>query len=176
MNKLEIRIATSKDARCIAELSRKTFYDTFADSNTEQDMAKFMNEQFSMDQLMEEVIKGEDIFYLAEEGEKAVGYIKLRSGDRYPEFGNEPTLEIARIYVDKSALGKGVGKLLMDQCIAVAESLQKKIIWLGVWEKNERAIKFYAKAGFSKFGEHDFVLGNDVQTDWLMLKKLGTNK
>ena len=172
MTEILIRQAGSNDARTIAKLSRQTFYDTFAEYNSKEDMDKFMHEQFSEELLMKEVLDGDGIFYLAEEGPEALGYVRLREGEKYPEFGNHPSIEIARIYVDKNAIGKGLGKLLMDTSIDTARNMGRKIVWLGVWEKNERALQFYSKAGFSKFGEHEFVLGNDVQTDWLMMKWL----
>jgi ribosomal protein S18 acetylase RimI-like enzyme len=167
-----IRFATIDDAELIAELSRQTFYETFAASNTKADMDKFMNETFSKETLMKEVGTGENIFLLAYDGEEAVGYVKMREGEVRPEFSNKPSIEIARIYAIHSSIGKGVGKILMQKCIDIALENKKEIIWLGVWEKNDRAITFYQKFGFEKFATHDFVLGNDVQTDWLMKKGL----
>ena len=60
----------------------------------------------------------------------------------------------------------------MQKCIEIAKSGNREIVWLGVWEKNKRAIEFYKKWGFEKFADHDFILGNDVQKDWLMKKTL----
>ena len=60
----------------------------------------------------------------------------------------------------------------MDECIAIAKAKNRDYIWLGVWERNFKAIKFYERFGFKKFGEHEFVLGDDVQTDWLMALEL----
>lgn len=83
-------------------------------------------------------------------------------------------MEIARIYALQSYIGKGVGSALMKKCIDQACELNKEIIWLGVWEKNQKAIHFYRKWGFEKFGTHIFILGDDPQTDWLMKKELAT--
>lgn len=172
MTKILIRQAKAVDARRIAVLSRQTFYDTFAEYNTKEDMDKFMAEQFGEELLMREVINGDGIFLLAEVGSDAIGYVRLREGERYPAFGENSSIEIARIYVDKAAIGTGLGRKLMEASVEIAREKGKTIVWLGVWEKNQRAIEFYRKAGFSKFGEHDFVLGNDVQTDWLLMKWL----
>jgi ribosomal protein S18 acetylase RimI-like enzyme len=68
-----------------------------------------------------------------------------------------------------------VGKLLMQESITIGREKGKDIIWLGVWEKNQRAINFYSSWGFEKFGECDFLLGDDMQRDWLMKKKLMTD-
>ncbi|HTE12726.1 MAG TPA: GNAT family N-acetyltransferase, partial [Chitinophagaceae bacterium] len=86
------------------------------------------------------------------------------------ELEDAEAIEIGRIYAVQKTIGLGVGKALMQACIGIAKEKNKQLIWLGVWERNQRAISFYSKFGFEKFGEHDFVLGNDVQTDWLMKK------
>jgi diamine N-acetyltransferase len=167
-----IKKATNGDAALIAGLSRQTFYETFAAYNTKADMDKFMNEQFTTEALINEVEKGESYFYLAYYENIPLGYMRMREGEKRVEFNNRPSVEIARIYAVKEAIGKGVGKALMEQSLKVAGEMKKEIIWLGVWEKNEKAIAFYTKWGFEKFGEHDFLLGNDLQTDWLMMKEL----
>lgn len=87
-------------------------------------------------------------------------------------MGNLNALEIARLYVLKDKIGTGVGKGLMISSIDIAKQKSKQVIWLGVWEKNARAIDFYTKWGFEKFGEQEFLLGNDLQNDWLMKKEL----
>lgn len=169
---LTVRIANTTDAALIAEMSRQTFYDTFADANTKEDMDLFMNEQFTTEKLMAEVGAAGNIFLLAYDGDEALGYVRMHEGEQYAAFNNQPSIEVVRIYATKAAIGKGVGKALMQTCMDIAREQHKKIIWLGVWEHNQRAIDFYAKWGFEKFGTHDFVLGKDVQTDWLMMKQL----
>jgi ribosomal protein S18 acetylase RimI-like enzyme len=169
---LVTRVATAADAGLIAELSRATFYETFAPQNTPKNMEKFMNEQFSHERLMKEVTEEENIFFIAEINNEAVGYARLRDSDSLPELKGIPSLEIARIYSVQSQIGKGIGSALMKECIAVARDRNKQIIWLGVWKENLRAIAFYERWGFEIFAEHDFVLGNDIQKDWLMKRTL----
>ena len=82
------------------------------------------------------------------------------------------TIEIERIYASKAYLGKHVGKTLMEACLKLAKQGGHNVVWLGVWEHNPRAIAFYEKWGFEKFGSHSFLLGNDLQTDLLMKKNL----
>ena len=135
-------------------------------------MDKFMNEQFDRDTLIKEVGAPGNLFLLAYDGEEPLGYVRIREGERHSEFKNHTSIEIARIYATKSSIGKGVGKALMQECIRIAKDMKRDIIWLGVWEKNDRAIEFYRKWGFEKFAEHDFVLGTDVQTDWLMSRRV----
>jgi len=169
---IRIQVATTADAALIADLSQQTFYETFASQNTKEDMDKFMNEQFSKEALIKEVGEPGNIFLLAYDGDEAVGYVRMREGEKRSEFENKSSIEIARIYAVQSSIGKGVGKALMKQCLITAVANQIEIIWLGVWEENNRAIRFYQQWGFEKFAEHDFILGNDRQTDWLMKKEL----
>jgi ribosomal protein S18 acetylase RimI-like enzyme len=168
---LSIRYATTTDAALIADLSRQTFLDTFAPDNTKEDMDKFLSEQFTRGALLMEVGLKEHTFLLAYAGEEVAGYVKLRDGKKPPEIKGS-AIEIARLYAAKGFIGKGVGRLLMQACIDEATKKEIETIWLCVWEKNQRAINFYAAWGFQKFGECEFILGNDVQHDWMMRKEL----
>ena len=169
---LTIRPATHRDAELIADLSRETFYDTFVSQNTPANMDKFMQNQFTKDMLMKELYDQENLFFIAYHDNQLAGYLKLRDGKNPDQLQNLPAIEIVRIYSVKSMIGKGIGKALMQTSIDTAVKRNKEVIWLGVWERNQRAIDFYSKWGFEKFGEHDFILGNDIQTDWLMKKDL----
>lgn len=170
MKRIKIREATTLDAALIADISRETFYETFASQNSVEDMKKFMNEQFTREKLIAEVSESSNLFFLAFADDTPAGYAKIRGGERYAEFNNRPSVEIARIYATTASIGKGIGSSLMQKCIDTASSMKKEIIWLGVWEKNQRAIDFYTKWGFQQFGTHTFLLGSDPQTDWLMMK------
>ena len=174
MKRIIIKAAIIADAELIADLSHKTFYDTFVDTNTKEDMDLFLKEQFSKEALIKEVGEKLNYFFLAYFDNIPAGYVRMVETFAHTEFGDNPTIEIARLYATKEMIGKGVGKALMEHCIAFAKQLNKEFIWLGVWEKNERAISFYKKFGFEKFGEHPFLLGSDLQTDWefkLQIKK-----
>jgi ribosomal protein S18 acetylase RimI-like enzyme len=172
MHDILIRLATPKDAELIADLSRITFYETFAAQNTKEDMDKFMNEVFTKPALMQELYDEQNIFLLAFAGDDAVGYVRMRPGEIRPELNGKNSIELARIYAATKSIGKGVGSALMKRSLEIATEMGKEVIWLGVFQKNDRAIKFYEKWGFEKFAEHDFLLGNDLQRDWLMKKEL----
>lgn len=169
---IQMRFCTEADASLIADLSRQTFYETFASENTAANMEKFMAEQFSRESLMKEVGAEGNIFFLACDNETPVGYARMRESINPQELGEKKAIEIARIYAATALVGKGIGKALMQKCIDLAIEMNKEVVWLGVWEKNLRAIEFYSKWGFEKFGTHLFILGNDPQTDWLMKKDL----
>lgn len=171
-----IRLATTDDAELIADLSRDTFRETFAAENSKEDMNKFLNEQFTKGRLMMEVGEPENIFLLAYVDDEVAGYAKLRDGRKPDELQRDQCMEIARLYVLKDQSGKGVGRQLMNNALDIASELKKNVVWLGVWEKNERAIRFYKHFGFEKFGQWEFLLGDDVQNDWLMKKYLESDQ
>jgi ribosomal protein S18 acetylase RimI-like enzyme len=173
MNDISIRIATRADAALIADLSRETFYNAFAIYNTKEDIDKFMNEVFTREKLMAELNLPDNIFLLAYTGDEVAGYVRMRDKN-IPEtsLGTDNIIEIARIYTASSIIGKGVGSALLRECIAIAKQEQREYIWLGVWEKNDKAVRLYERFGFKRFGEHPFILGNDVQTDWLMMREI----
>src|SRR6478672_7690909 len=107
--KVEILLAGNEYAELIADLSRRTFYDTFASQNTVEDMEKFMNEKFTKEALIKETATEGNIFLIAFIDDEPGGYVRLKEGRPRPEFANRPCLEIARIYVVNTMIGKGVG-------------------------------------------------------------------
>lgn len=172
MSDIKIRYAVREDAELIAEMSRISFYDAFAKDNTKEDMEIFMNEQFTKASLIKEVEEKDGIFLLAYLNNEPCGYARMRLTNKEQIMANENAIEIARIYAMQNAVGKGVGSALMQSCLDYAAHQQKTTIWLGVWEKNATAIAFYKRWGFEQFGEHSFLLGTDLQTDWLMKRNV----
>ncbi len=168
---IEIKKAGYADAELIADISRETFYDTFAEFNTKEDMDKFLAEQFSKEYLMAQVTDAGNIFLLAYADDQPAGYVFLKESS-HEDLDEKNAIEISRLYARTSFIGKGIGKALMNAAIEEAKKMQKKVIWLGVWEHNHRAIDFYKKWSFEKFAEQDFILGNDVQHDWVMKKSI----
>jgi len=171
-NIIQIKLASVEDAALVADMSRRTFYDSFAAQNTPEDIARYMDQQFTRESLMAEVGMPDNIFLLAYLDGQPVGYARLLEHDPPPGIGEGPGIEIVRIYAEQSVIGKGIGKALMQYAIDLGREKGKKWMWLGVWEHNHRAIAFYTKWGFEKFGDHPFILGSDVQTDWWMKRKL----
>jgi GNAT superfamily N-acetyltransferase len=170
---IQISIAGKRDAATIADLSRRTFYDTFAPHNTPENMDLFLNTQFTRKQLMDQVGAPGNTFLLARLGNETVGYARLFEGTELPrEITGTKAIEVARIYAAQHAIGKGVGKALMEASLDLARQKAKQWIWLGVWEHNHRAIAFYEKMGFTIFDRHIFLLGQDVQYDWCMKRRI----
>src|SRR5215216_5918039 len=133
---LSIRFANMDDAMLVADISHQTFYETFAAANREEDMHKFLNEQFTKGKLMLEVGAADNIFLLAYYEQRIAGYMKLRDHQIPRSLGSVNAMEIARIYAMTDMIGKGVGRLLMQSGIDIAKEKGKEVLWLGVWEKN----------------------------------------
>jgi ribosomal protein S18 acetylase RimI-like enzyme len=170
---IQIREAGREDAELVADISRRTFYDSFAIHNTEENMRIFLDQQFTREKQMAEVGAPGRTFLLAFLGEEPVGYASLRESEPPDGMMGARAIEIVQIYSEQKTIGKGVGKALMQGCLDNARNKGLGWVWLGVWEHNQRAIEFYRKWGFERFGEHVFLVGLDAQTDWWMRKKLG---
>jgi diamine N-acetyltransferase len=171
MSEIKIVQAGKQEAELIAIISRETFYDTYAAENTAANMAKFMTQQFGKSMLMAEVgVDGNHFFLAYLEGEVA-GYLKLKEST-HPQIIGAQAIEISRIYVCKPFIGKSVGKALLAAAIEFAKANDKNCIWLIAWKENKRALAFYQKQGFEIFAESTFVLGDDLQSDWVLKRSI----
>lgn len=169
---MKIRKLNIDDLEALRNLSIQTFKETFEEVNTEEDMQKYLDEKLSIEKLKTELENPNSEFYFAENNEEILGYLKLNFKDAQTEKLAENHFEIERIYVLKAFLGQKIGQILFDKAIEIGREKNLEYVWLGVWEENHRAIRFYEKNGFEIFGKHDFVLGEDVQTDLLMKMKI----
>ena len=163
-----IRLASSIDLAALQSISRKTFAETFSANNSEENLSTYLAEGFSEEKLGAELRNENSQFYLALEKDKVIGYLKVNFGDAQSEKQDPDAIEIERIYVLQQFHGKQVGLLLYEQALAIAKARKAPYMWLGVWEENPRAIRFYQKLGFVEFDQHIFQLGEDAQTDILM--------
>jgi ribosomal protein S18 acetylase RimI-like enzyme len=168
MKNLQIIPATLEDLATLQAIGRKTFVETFSTGNSEENMAAYLEEGFSKQKLEAELRNKNSKFYFALQGEEVIGYLKVNQGDAQTEKQDPNALEIERIYVLQQYHGKQVGLLLYEQALSIAKARKAPYMWLGVWEENPRAIRFYQKLGFVEFGEHIFQLGDEAQRDVLM--------
>ncbi len=170
---IKIRKLHLSDIEYLRTISIQTFSETFAESNSEEDMQNYIAEKLNIEELRSEILNTNSEFYFAETETNILGYLKLNSAAAQTENQSKNALEIERIYVLKDFLGMKVGQILFEKAVHVANERKANYVWLGVWEENKRAINFYEKNGFVVFGKHDFKLGDDVQTDLMM--KLNLN-
>ena len=171
---VNIRKANSDDAEMLTELGYKTYWDTFHahPENDPEDFADYMEKAFNLDQIRTELADENSTFLVAEVEDEAVGYAKLDLFNTEDEIKAEKPIELNRIYSSQEFIGKGIGQKLLDESLKIAGEFGCDVIWLGVWELNPRAIRFYEKNGFYKVGTHIFQMGSDKQTDLLMQKEL----
>jgi len=156
----------------LQKIGRQTFYETFSEANSEENMKDYLEKGFSPEKLTTELTDENSEFYFATLNNEVIGYLKINFGPSQTELKDDKTLEIERIYVSKEFHGKKVGQLLYDKAIEIAKQKKSEYVWLGVWEENLRALSFYRKNGFVEFDKHIFKLGNDEQTDLMMKLKL----
>lgn len=172
MNTIAIRKAELSELAVVQAIARATFLETFAATNTEADMQHYLTEKFSDAAISAELSHPNSSFFIAWSDEAPIGYLKINTGPAQTEPQGDTTLEIERIYVRNAYHGKKVGQRLYEQALASARQQNKTQLWLGVWEENPKAIRFYEKNGFVAFDKHIFQLGADQQTDILMRKVL----
>ncbi|MBP6576780.1 MAG: GNAT family N-acetyltransferase [Chryseobacterium sp.] len=175
MENITVQKISISDLPALQKIGRQTFYETFAASNTEENITKYLEEGFSEDKLTTELEDQNAEFYFATLDNEVIGYLKLNFGASQTELKDDKALEIERIYVLQEFHGKKVGQILYNKAIEVAKDKKSDYVWLGVWEENPRAISFYKKNGFEEFDKHIFKLGNDEQTDIMMKLKLNND-
>lgn len=169
---INIKRCNTKDLNFLREISYNTYNETFKDSNTESNMKDYLNKAFSMEKIKEEFSNKASHFYFIYADEKLAGYLKLNEGTSQTEINDKDSIEIQRIYILNEFHGKTLGSALMHKSIEISKEMGKKYIWLGVWEHNEKALRFYEKNGFYVTGHHSFFMGDDEQTDLIMRKDL----
>lgn len=156
----------------LRRLSIQTYHETFSAFNTPENMEEYLRCAFDREKLRKELEDKNSLFFFLLSGEKLAGYLKVNEAPSQTDVNDPASLEIERIYVSGEFQGEGLGRYLMEQAISMAVERKKKYVWLGVWEKNEKAICFYKRNGFYQIGTHSFVMGDDEQTDHIMRKDL----
>src|SRR5688572_7441838 len=148
---MELVKATLSHLPDLQELGKKTFFETFASVNTEENMNQYLDTNFSFKKLTMEISTPDSEFYLANLNRSFIGYLKINFNNAQTELKENDGMEIERIYVLKEYHGKQVGQILFDKAMAIAKEKNLHYLWLGVWEKNAKAIRFYEKNGFIPF-------------------------
>lgn len=174
MSEIRIRQGTPEDAKLLTDLAYTTFWDAFAHhpKNAPDDLAYYMRQAFNLEQITAELKDDKNIFLIAEIESETAGYAKIILDNIEPGITAEQPIELSRLYSHQKFLGQGVGQTLMDACFDRAREENRDVMWLGVWEFNPRAQRFYEKNGFRFVGHHTFQLGADPQTDLLMQREL----
>ncbi len=179
---MNIKKVTEHELPTLIALARETFIAAFEKQNNPDDFAAYVNAAFTFAVFKKELYTEGSVFYLVYNDNELIGYFKLNH-NKIPHDGinlisefelmhTQKMTELERIYLTDNTHGKGFATLMISEIIQLSKAENSAFIWLGVWENNLKAIKFYQKSGFSKFGEHIFIIGDDPQTDWLMSYEL----
>jgi diamine N-acetyltransferase len=175
MKEIKIAKIIKTDLPVLLPFAKQTFHDAFFNQNTLENYNGYVNTAFTIEKFSDELDNLTSHFYwIIDKNESPLAWLKLNEEPTFTEHVEGNGIEVQRIYVDSNSHGKGFGKLLLEFSENFAKQKNKSFIWLGVWEKNLNAIAFYEKCGYRKFDQHDFVFGDEVQTDYLMRKDFFT--
>ena len=170
--KLTIRECTIDDLLILREFSYKTYNETFSHMNTTSNMKSYLEQAFDISKLRDELSNRSSLFYFLYVDEELAGYLKLNECTAQTDINDLQAIEIERIYVVKQFHSNGLGSILLNKAADIASIRNKSYIWLGVWEKNNKALLFYKRNGFYFIGKHSFFMGEEEQTDFIMRKDL----
>jgi GNAT superfamily N-acetyltransferase len=165
----QIRTGVEPDTPALAAFAARTFEDTFAPHNRPEDMQAHLRQAFGIRQQTQELLNPNMVTLLAYDGALLVAFAQVQRQDPPDGILIDAAVELHRFYVDHPAHGKGVAQRLMLAVHSTARSFHARNLWLGVWERNSRAIAFYKKVGFVDRGSHDFFVGSDRQTDRVLV-------
>jgi|SRR5665213_940275 len=165
-----IRKVELAEAGLLLNFSKNTFYEFFAHLNDLSNIDAYSAKAFTLQKMQSELSDSDSEFYFANLDNDIAGYLKLNFNNAQTELQDKNAVEIERIYVSDEYHGKHIGRSLLNFATDIAKERQLEYLWLGVWEHNDKAIGFYKHHGFEVFSRHDFLLGDDLQTDLMMRK------
>ncbi|MBP2058051.1 ribosomal protein S18 acetylase RimI-like enzyme [Lactobacillus colini] len=167
-----IKKVTTRDVKELQKISRLTFKETFGADNSAENMAEFLDKAYDEEKLLKEIKNPNSQFFFLLVDNKVAGYLKVNEADAQSEDVAKNALEVERIYLSKDYQHRGLGLVLIKLAEKIARENNKDNMWLGVWEHNLNAQKFYQKDGFKRISQHTFIVGDDPQTDYILLKSL----
>ena len=168
----KIKKCTLDDLEQLQNIAIETYNETYSHLNTPENMHDYLENAFSTAQLKQELENISSTFFFLLENNVLAGYLKLNVDDAQTQRGMEDELEIERIYVKQNFQDKGLGRILLNKGMEVAKDLQKKNVWLGVWNKNKSAINFHKNMGFEVKGEYSVFVGDEEHVNYIMVKSL----
>ena len=165
---VSVRRAAVHDAPALSAFARRVFHDTFAADNTPEDMAVYLAQAFSPAKQQAELEDARRVCLLMEADGVLIAYASLLDSAPHAAVAAAHPVELERFYLDQRWHGRGVAASFMEAARGVARAWQGDVLWLGVWERNAKAIRFYEKQGFERVGAQTFWLGSDEQHDAVM--------
>ncbi|KAI5262793.1 acyl-CoA N-acyltransferase [Aureobasidium subglaciale] len=171
---ISIRKATLQDAKALAALGTHVWTKTFGHTVSPADLQKYLNASYSTSAMEADITNPlKELIVATSTTNDIIGFTLMTKGSTEPclaSYSNH--VELQRIYVHPAYHGTGVGKLLAVELEALARKEGFEHMWLGVWEENARALGLYGKLGFKEVGKKKFLVGDQVDTDLVMVKSL----
>jgi ribosomal protein S18 acetylase RimI-like enzyme len=172
MSELTIRRADFSDINLISALGITTCYEAYFELDPSHDLADYCINFFSLEQVTNELNDKNSTYLIAEFKGNAVGFVKLREGKKIDCLQGKNAIEVQRIYLLEKVQGRGFGKLLIEKSIEIGREKGYETLWLGVWDQNVEAQKFYEKIGMKNIGLTDFSDGKNKFINFVFAKEL----
>jgi diamine N-acetyltransferase len=169
---ISVRQASVADVDTIVSLGRKTFVETYGDTNEKEKVSAYVDKMFNHETIEKEVNTFGERFFIAYVGDLPVGFTKLSENKIPKGLNGKKKIQVERIYVLKEYQGFKIGTELIEKVVTVAKEEEYKVIWLTVWQKNNKAVQFYQKAGFVIYDTDTFQFGDELHDDFLMKKEI----
>lgn len=163
-----IREAIVADAAALAQLASQAFHDTYRLIDDPDDIADYVRENFTPATMAAHIADPLSTMLLAQQGERLVGYAQVRRSPVPPCVQGPAPIELARLYLDKSVIGLGLGSRMMRAAQAEARRQGARTLWLSVYDRNLRAVDFYKRCGFVEVGGKEFLFGGKIYVDPVM--------
>ena len=169
----DIRYAVQGDVAVLVDLAASTLRETYSSSHDPDQVEQHIASNVSQFKIQEEIEVATVRTLVAFVTGQPVGYATLRVEAAPPCVRAQLPIELARLYLRKKDIGKGRGSHLMQSCIDEGVKLGRDMIWLSVWNGNDRAVRFYEKWNFRCVGTHRFIFGGKPYEDFVMVRPIG---
>ena len=171
-NNISFQTCSIQDLATLQMLCITTFYAAYNSKNKPQNIQQYLIKAFNTAQLTKEISNPNSQIIFLKKGEEVLGYFKINENEAQTDFQANDNLELERIYILPELQGNNYGKIMLEETIRIAQQKGKSKVWLGVWENNPNAVRFYKKNGFKLTGKHEFMFVDEAQVDFVMEKVL----
>ena len=170
---ITIKNATSNDAEVLALLGRITYNESHGHYiDNKIDLLNYNNTYFSVEKQKEELKNSNNLFYLIYSDKSPIGYIKLVKNATNKNISSSNICKLERLYILNDFIAQKVGSIAMDYILKKVTELKFEELWLAVYIKNTKAIRFYEKNGFKNIGNIIFNVGESDFDNYVLSKKI----
>ena len=169
---LQIRRATPDDVEALTAIAVATYVETWGDSYPPQELDEFLQTHYGVDAQREELLHPQSAIWLLLDGDTSLaGYLAAGANTLPHADAREGDIELKRLYVLAAYQNDGHGTRLMDTFIHWLDQPKRRTLWVGVWEENFAAQRFYARYGCEKAGEYDFIVGSTRDREFILRRR-----